>query len=74
MTKKTGKKLFRAPVEKLEKAPEAEGKYLQKLVEEGNEGKVREYERYMKEHQTRLRRLEREAAGDFVPGDYDGGY
>lgn len=32
------------------------------------------YEAYLKEHHKRLRRLEREASGESVPGDYDEGY
>lgn len=35
---------------------------------------VDKYEAYLKEHQKRLRRLEREARGESVPGDYDEGY
>ncbi len=36
--------------------------------------KSSKYESYLKEHQKRLRRLQREAAGVMTPGDYDGGY
>lgn len=33
--------------------------------------KNREYEKYVKEHAKRLRRLKRELDGVSVPGDYD---
>lgn len=34
----------------------------------------KEHEAYIKEHAKRLKRLEREQRGEWVPGDYDGGY
>ena len=36
--------------------------------------KAKAYDEYVKDHERRLRRLEREARGEVVPGDYDNGY
>ena len=32
------------------------------------------YDKYIRQHERRLRQLERELRGDIVPGDFDGGY
>lgn len=43
------------------------------LLGRDSEG-LKKYETYLRQHNARLRRLEREARGEQVPGDYDGGY
>lgn len=45
------------------------------LIERDDKDGLRKYEEYLKEHKRELARLEREAKGIVVPGDYDrGGY
>ena len=39
-----------------------------------NPKKAEAYDKYVREHERRLRRLQREARGEVVPGDYDNGY
>lgn len=36
--------------------------------------KGKAYDKYLRDHERRIRRLQREAKGEFVPGDYDNGY
>lgn len=45
--------------------------YKETLVVEGEKEKLKSYEQYVREHRLRLRRLEREARGIMVPGNYD---
>lgn len=42
------------------------------IGKEGRSEKLKEYDDYLKEHQKRLRRLEREQRGEPIPGDYYG--
>lgn len=44
------------------------------LQMKGKKKELREYDAYVREHNRRLRQLEREARGIVVPGDHDGGY
>jgi len=39
-----------------------------------NPQKAKAYDKYLRDHERRIRRLQREAKGEFVPGDYDNGY
>lgn len=52
----------------------AHEKYESKVTMRGTPEEKRRYRDYLKEHQRTLRRLEREARGEFVPGDYDASY
>ena len=51
-----------------------DGTYLTQLILKRDKAGIKKYNNYLREHAKELRRLEREANGDNVPGDYDGGY
>ncbi len=48
--------------------------YYTQLIQKRDKKGLAKYQSYLKSHAARLRKLEREAAGEIVPGDYDGGY
>ena len=48
--------------------------YYTSLIQKRDRAGLAKYHSYLKSHAARLRRLEREANGECVPGDYDGGY
>lgn len=52
----------------------AHEKYESAITMRGTPEEKRKYKDYLKEHQKKLRRLQREANGEFVPGDYDASY
>lgn len=56
------------------KEEDAHVKYLKKNVFGKDSDVARKYDKWLKEHTKKLRRLEREALGEFVPGDYDASY
>ncbi len=56
---------------KTKHAEEADAFFLGVAI---NPKKAEAYDRYIRDHERRLRRLEREARGEIVPGDYDKGY
>ncbi len=48
--------------------------YANNLQMKGDKEKLKQHAAYVKEHERRIRQLQREARGIFVPGDHDGGY
>jgi hypothetical protein len=57
--------------QKAKHAEEAEAFWMERDLDPK---KAKAYDEYVKDHERRLRRLEREARGEVVPGDYDMGY
>ncbi len=44
--------------------------YMSELMASRDEKAIAEYEKYIKQHQAKLRRLEREQRGEAVPEDW----
>ena len=53
------------------KSVEADAAWLDTMADPS---KAAAYDKYIRQHERRIRRLERELRGDVVPGDFDGGY
>lgn len=47
--------------------------YMTGLVMKRDREGMKQYNKWLRQHQAELRRLEREARGELVPGDYDSG-
>lgn len=48
--------------------------YTTRLMLRRDKDGLKKHSAYLREHNKELRRLEREARGEQVPGDYDGGH